>query len=158
MKPNPYQMQVMQALRQDKAEKQEAAEKARLADPNRPKDSDRDQLGIVRRPDGSLYARCSAGKKVWTHELPSSFMTWDREEQAAHLRRFVVPWLKSKAEEWRRHPEFTDGKDDEPELVVEHKASEDAAQRRLAAAEAKRAERRLKKLQLVETQGDIDAD
>lgn len=154
MRPSETVMGIMAALKREKAEKEEkwkAEERAKIADKGGRTDAERDALAIVRRPDGSLFARVAAGDKIWTHDLPLGFETWDGGEQRSHLGRFVVPWLKSKAEAWRRDPAFTEGTEHSVPLIAEHKTvsgeevkSVERQEQKLDAAEAKREKRRNK--------------
>lgn len=51
-------------------------------------------IEIIQAIDGMLIARVSWGQYRYSIELPSGFEGWKEDEQAAHLRRVVVPRLK----------------------------------------------------------------
>ena len=53
-----------------------------------------ENIEIIQAIDGMLIARVSWGKYRYSIELPKGFEKWPEDEQAAHLKRVVVPRLK----------------------------------------------------------------
>lgn len=103
-------------------------------------DADRDQVEIIRSPDGRLIAYARVGEQTFTHDLPHGFDSWSGEEQRAHMKRFVAPWLKTRVQKARQTTEPLAQEDPREET----KALTSMDQKRLDVAQAKRERRRLK--------------
>lgn len=102
-------------------------------------DAERDQVEVIRACDGRLFAKASVGEQTFTHDLPIGFETWPADQQQAHMRRFIAPWLKTKVNAVR--PTTAVASEDTP---VQAKVLTLQDDRRLTLALAKRERRRLK--------------